>query len=455
MILKKGDSSVISFGPFVDKTDGFTPIGNLVSSIDHAVTGIKISKNGGVLAVRSQPVVPSISDTYGNYRVVLRSGDVNTVGQLRMQYTDKTVCRSVWQDFNVLDTATYNSIFGIDLVQDIADGVNIVATSASLSKHADSYGLYEGSVVSGSFIDTWTENGTYWRLEDAGGRLGLIIKFDIGTHTATTGLSVYGHLNGANDNLNIYCYDFADSLWSPLGVIPGKSSAADVAYSFVLFPDHVDAFGEVLVKIADSTLTSSNFYMDRIWINYAVLPPIVGYVGTVDHATADTIFLASDASSVDGYYHPGLITVITGTGMNQYASVRSYSGLAKAFTTMTPMEVTLDNTSVIQISPWGSVRVAEVEPHVGLTDTQKTDVKSEVVNSLSTDTYANPGQEEPASTISLAKKISYVYKMLKNKIMTNSGTIELYDDTGTVVDQKSDIFDNGTSFTRDKFGSGP
>jgi hypothetical protein len=106
MILKKGDSSVISFGPFVNVTDGFTPLGGMVSSIDHAVTGIKISKNGGVMAVRSQPVVPSIADTYGNYRVVLRSGDVNTVGHLRMQYADKAVCRTVWQDFDVLDTAT-------------------------------------------------------------------------------------------------------------------------------------------------------------------------------------------------------------------------------------------------------------------------------------------------------------------------------------------------------------
>lgn len=85
----------------------------------------------------------------------------------------------------------------------------------------------------------------------------------------------------------------------------------------------------------------------------------------------------------------------------------------------------------------------------------KADVNAEVVDALNTDTYAEPGQGAPAATTTLVAKIGYLYKFLRNKIETTSTQISVYDDAGTTVDQKSTISDDGSTFTRGEFGSGP
>ncbi len=85
----------------------------------------------------------------------------------------------------------------------------------------------------------------------------------------------------------------------------------------------------------------------------------------------------------------------------------------------------------------------------------KADVNAEVVDALSTDTYAEPGQGAPAATTTLAAKINYLYKFLRNKVTTTSTTVSVYDDAGTTVDQKSTISDDGTTFTRGEYGTGP
>jgi hypothetical protein len=82
-------------------------------------------------------------------------------------------------------------------------------------------------------------------------------------------------------------------------------------------------------------------------------------------------------------------------------------------------------------------------------------VNAEVVDALSTDTYAEPGQGAPGTTISLAAKINYLYKAWRNKSTQTSTTYSLYDDAGSTVDQKATTSDNGTTFTREEIASGP
>ena len=112
LILRQSTSVVISFGPFLDKTDGVTLEIGLVTAIDHATTGIFLSKNGGALAIRSQAVTASTYDAYGNYRVTLSTTDTNTVGTLRAQFSEAATCLLVWQDFIVVEEAMYDWLFG-------------------------------------------------------------------------------------------------------------------------------------------------------------------------------------------------------------------------------------------------------------------------------------------------------------------------------------------------------
>ena len=82
-------------------------------------------------------------------------------------------------------------------------------------------------------------------------------------------------------------------------------------------------------------------------------------------------------------------------------------------------------------------------------------VNTEVLDVLNTDTFAEPGQEAPGATVTLAKKIGYLYKAFRNKFTQDATTAKLYADDGTTVDQKSTVSDDATTFTRGEMGTGP
>jgi len=102
MFLKQSTAVVICFGPFLDKTDGVSLKAGLAGALDHASTGIMLSKNGGALTIRHATVTASTYDAHGCYRVTLDETDTDTLKILRMIYTDATTCLPVWQDFQIV-----------------------------------------------------------------------------------------------------------------------------------------------------------------------------------------------------------------------------------------------------------------------------------------------------------------------------------------------------------------
>lgn len=112
--LKQSTAVVVPFGPFVDKTDGVTLETGLVSALDHASTGILLSKNGGTLTIRHATVTASAYDAHGCYKVTLDTTDTNTLGTLRMIYTDAATCLPAWMDFMVLPANVWDSLYGSD-----------------------------------------------------------------------------------------------------------------------------------------------------------------------------------------------------------------------------------------------------------------------------------------------------------------------------------------------------
>lgn len=90
-----------------------------------------------------------------------------------------------------------------------------------------------------------------------------------------------------------------------------------------------------------------------------------------------------------------------------------------------------------------------------LNDISAADVNAQVLDVLNTDTFAEPGQESPPATTTLVKKLGYLYKFLRNKITNDGSTIEVYDDAGTTVDQKSTVSEAAGTVTRGEFATGP
>ncbi len=81
--------------------------------------------------------------------------------------------------------------------------------------------------------------------------------------------------------------------------------------------------------------------------------------------------------------------------------------------------------------------------------------KKGVVDALNVDTYAEPGQETPAATNTLVKKLGYLFKAWRNKTDQTSSTYKLYNDDAATVDQKATFADNGTTATKGEVATGP
>lgn len=91
----------------------------------------------------------------------------------------------------------------------------------------------------------------------------------------------------------------------------------------------------------------------------------------------------------------------------------------------------------------------------GMSASMKAEVNAEVDTALGTTTYAEPGQEAPGATVTLAAKIGYLYKAFRNRTTSSTTEIALYNDDATTVDQKLTHSDNGTTYDRGEMGTGP
>ena len=114
LFLPQGVAAVIKFGEFVDKSDGVTlkTDATTITDIDHATTGIFLSKNGADAAVRHQNVTASVADDYGMMTVTLDTTDTNTLGTLDVLFAKAATYLPVHKSFMVIPVQVYNSIVG-------------------------------------------------------------------------------------------------------------------------------------------------------------------------------------------------------------------------------------------------------------------------------------------------------------------------------------------------------
>lgn len=82
-------------------------------------------------------------------------------------------------------------------------------------------------------------------------------------------------------------------------------------------------------------------------------------------------------------------------------------------------------------------------------------VKTEVVNAINVDTYAEPGQGTPPSTASFGEMLRQFYKSFRNKKDADGSFVRIYNAAGTVVDQKQATSVAGAVVTKDGIVSGP
>lgn len=110
LFLKEDTAADIKLGPFVDKTDGVTYETGLAAAMDHADTGVRLSKNGAAFADRHEGTEPSY-DAFGYYLVKLDTTDTNTPGTLKVIFGAAATCLPCEANFQIVAANVYDSLF--------------------------------------------------------------------------------------------------------------------------------------------------------------------------------------------------------------------------------------------------------------------------------------------------------------------------------------------------------
>lgn len=180
---------------------------------------------------------------------------------------------------------------------------------------------------------------------------------------------------------------------------------------------------------------------------------------TADSGTTTTLVDAALTQTNSDHWVGQTLIISSGTmaGMTRRITAFNPATDTLTFSPALPSAITTESYVIAPFS-FGddSVEIAAVTSAIaGLNDLSAAQVNAEVVDALNTDTYAEPGQESPGATISLAKKIGYLYKAFRNKVTQTSSTFSLFADNTTTVDQKATVSDDGTTFTRGEITTGP
>lgn len=89
-----------------------------------------------------------------------------------------------------------------------------------------------------------------------------------------------------------------------------------------------------------------------------------------------------------------------------------------------------------------------------LNDISAADVNAEVVDALGTDTISELSQGAPPATPTIKTALMLLYMNLRNKNTQTATEAAIYNDDGTKI-AKATISDDGTTFTKEEFVSGP
>ncbi len=180
----------------------------------------------------------------------------------------------------------------------------VAAVGSAVNVTTGGYLLTTGTQSSGEISKTIALDGVNHEHTDDGGALDLYYNFLIGGDGVPTSVTMTGYLNGNNDDLEVYAYNWGGSSWTRIGTLSGKATASNEVHIFNLFTAHVGtgaSLGAVRIRFTDGafTLSSATLAIDQIFVSYAVVARSVGYADGAIWINTN-VSNTNTESSVDG-----------------------------------------------------------------------------------------------------------------------------------------------------------
>ena len=154
---------------------------------------------------------------------------------------------------------------------------NIAVTSAALNIVASS-AVYTTGTSAGGYTNTFANDNVYDAVSQVGNALDFYYQFDLsGTPGAmASGFQLIGYLSGNTNSLNVYFWNWVNSVWDLVGTLKGQSGSTNQTVEDVATSAHTGTganLGLVRCRLAGTSLTGGAVMrVDRILCGYAVVP---------------------------------------------------------------------------------------------------------------------------------------------------------------------------------------
>lgn len=172
-----------------------------------------------------------------------------------------------------------------------------ITGSVSVSGSAIFSAPVAATLVTGSQVGTYAAlaalDASYHQVSDAAGVLDVYYEFNVGTDGIPAQVKHVGRLNGSNDTLTVWAYNWASLTWVRVGTLAGQAGTGDVTRTFDLLSAYVGTgANDGLVRVrfyAASGLTSATLYTDQLLVSYTRV-----LEGVASQASVDTLLTIVD-----------------------------------------------------------------------------------------------------------------------------------------------------------------
>lgn len=223
----------------------------------------------------------------------------------------------------------------LDVLESQLSGLANVGSA--INRPAASYTLTTGTQSANTYTATEALDGTNHEHTDDAGTLDLYYEFNIGAGF-TSSVQVTGYVNGNNDDVDVYGYDWVAAAWVQVGNIEGKAQSTNDVNSFDMFVDMVGSGanqGVVRVRFYKAAgLTSATLAVDQIF---------VAFNQTAEGYQNSAVWINSNASNTN------TVKGIDGTSTNPVSTMAAVNTLL-ALTNLSRIEVISGSTVTLVAS---------------------------------------------------------------------------------------------------------
>jgi len=201
-------------------------------------------------------------------------------------------------------------------------------TGSAVNVAAESYLLTTGTQSLNTYTATAPLDGVRHEHTDTAGAMDLYYQFDVTDDGVPSSARMTGRVNGDNDNLGVYAYNWAGSSWDQIGTVNGKAGTIDEVYDFALYTSHVGTgtnLGKVRVRFYTvSGLTSATLRIDQIYVSYAVVPASRQTRGLINDVAATTLSFNTNLTQATGFWNDATLIFNSGALAGQAKTINTY-----------------------------------------------------------------------------------------------------------------------------------